>query len=48
LHTGSTPIADQSTTGAILMGECLVMALAIFAWDAARHCVSGFGSLEPR
>jgi cytochrome c oxidase assembly factor CtaG len=29
---GITPIADQSTAGAILMGECTIMALAIFAW----------------
>jgi hypothetical protein len=25
-------IANQSTAGAILMAECMVMALAIFAW----------------
>jgi hypothetical protein len=25
-------IANQSTAGAILMGECMVMAPAIFAW----------------
>jgi putative membrane protein len=29
---GITPIADQSTSGAILMGECTIMALLIFAW----------------
>jgi cytochrome c oxidase assembly factor CtaG len=29
---GVTPIADQSTAGAILMGECMLMALGIFAW----------------
>mgnify|MGYP001112338650 CR=1 FL=1 len=29
---GIDPIADQSTAGAILMGECMLMALAIFAW----------------
>jgi putative membrane protein len=29
---GITPIADQSTAGAILMGECTILALAIFAW----------------
>ncbi|MBS1676780.1 MAG: cytochrome c oxidase assembly protein [Actinobacteria bacterium] len=29
---GIEPIADQSTAGAILMGECMLMALAIFAW----------------
>lgn len=29
---GITPIADQSTAGAILMGECTIFALAIFAW----------------
>ena len=29
---GITPIADQSTSGAILMGECTILALAIFAW----------------
>jgi cytochrome c oxidase assembly factor CtaG len=29
---GITPIADQSTAGSILMGECTLMALAIFAW----------------
>ena len=29
---GVTPIADQSTAGAILMAECMVLALGIFAW----------------
>jgi cytochrome c oxidase assembly factor CtaG len=29
---GIAPIADQSTSGAILMGECTILALAIFAW----------------
>jgi cytochrome c oxidase assembly factor CtaG len=29
---GITPIADQSTAGAILMGECTILALCIFAW----------------
>jgi putative membrane protein len=29
---GISPIGDQSTAGAILMGECTMMALAIFAW----------------
>jgi putative membrane protein len=29
---GIEPIADQSTAGAILMGECMVLALALFAW----------------
>lgn len=29
---GITAIADQSTSGAILMGECTVLALCIFAW----------------
>ncbi len=29
---GITPIADQSTSGAILMGECTILALLIFAW----------------
>jgi putative membrane protein len=29
---GISPIADQSTAGAILMGECTILALAIFAW----------------
>ena len=29
---GITPIADQSTSGAILMGECTILALGIFAW----------------
>lgn len=29
---GITPIADQSTAGSILMGECTILALAIFAW----------------
>ena len=29
---GITPIADQSTAGASLMGECTILALAIFAW----------------
>jgi putative membrane protein len=29
---GVTPIADQSTAGAILMAECMVLALCIFAW----------------
>jgi hypothetical protein len=29
---GITPIADQSTSGAILMGECTILALCIFAW----------------
>ena len=29
---GITAIADQSTAGSILMGECTLMALAIFAW----------------
>jgi cytochrome c oxidase assembly factor CtaG len=29
---GITPIADQSTSGAILMGECTLLALGIFAW----------------
>jgi hypothetical protein len=32
MANGIEPIADQSTAGAILMGECMVMALAIFAW----------------
>ena len=31
LH-GITPIADQSTAGAILMAECTFLALGIFAW----------------
>lgn len=29
---GITPIADQSTSGAILMGECTILALMVFAW----------------
>jgi cytochrome c oxidase assembly factor CtaG len=29
---GIEPIADQSTAGAILMIECMMMALALFAW----------------
>jgi putative membrane protein len=29
---GITAIADQSTSGAILMGECTFLALGIFAW----------------
>ncbi len=29
---GISPIADQSTAGAILMGECMLLALGIFAW----------------
>lgn len=29
---GITPIADQSTAGAILMAECTFLALAIFSW----------------
>jgi cytochrome c oxidase assembly factor CtaG len=29
---GITPIADQSTSGAILMAECTVLALIIFGW----------------
>jgi putative membrane protein len=29
---GITPIADQSTAGSLLMGECTILALAIFAW----------------
>jgi putative membrane protein len=29
---GITAIADQSTAGSILMGECTILALAIFAW----------------
>jgi cytochrome c oxidase assembly factor CtaG len=29
---GITPIADQSTAGAILMAECTFLALGIFAW----------------
>jgi len=29
---GITPIADQSTAGAILMGECTILALCIFGW----------------
>lgn len=29
---GIAPIADQSTSGAILMGECTILALCIFAW----------------
>jgi len=29
---GITPIADQSTSGAILMAECTFLALGIFAW----------------
>jgi putative membrane protein len=29
---GITPIADQSTAGAILMAECTFLSLAIFAW----------------
>ncbi|HEX4753745.1 MAG TPA: cytochrome c oxidase assembly protein [Solirubrobacterales bacterium] len=29
---GITPIADQSTSGAILMGECTILALCIFGW----------------
>ncbi len=29
---GIAPIADQSTSGAILMAECTFLALAIFAW----------------
>ena len=29
---GITAIADQSTSGAILMGECTILALGIFAW----------------
>jgi putative membrane protein len=29
---GIAPIADQSTAGSILMGECTILALAIFAW----------------
>jgi cytochrome c oxidase assembly factor CtaG len=29
---GITPIADQSTSGAILMGACTILALMIFAW----------------
>ena len=29
---GISPIADQSTAGSILMGECTMLALAIFAW----------------
>ncbi len=29
---GIAPIADQSTAGAILMGECTMLALGIFAW----------------
>ena len=29
---GVSPIADQSTAGAILMTECMLLALAIFAW----------------
>lgn len=32
MANGIEPIADQSTAGAILMGECMLMALAIFAW----------------
>jgi cytochrome c oxidase assembly factor CtaG len=32
LAHGIEPIADQSTAGAILMVECMVAALAIFAW----------------
>jgi cytochrome c oxidase assembly factor CtaG len=30
--SGVAPIADQSTAGAILMVECMMMALGIFAW----------------
>jgi cytochrome c oxidase assembly factor CtaG len=29
---GISPIADQSTAGAILMIECTILALCIFAW----------------
>jgi putative membrane protein len=29
---GISAIADQSTAGSILMGECTILALAIFAW----------------
>lgn len=29
---GIDPVADQSTAGAILMVECMILALAIFAW----------------
>jgi hypothetical protein len=29
---GITAIADQSTSGAILMGECTFLALGVFAW----------------
>jgi len=29
---GITPIADQSTSGAILMAECTILALCIFGW----------------
>ncbi|HEX3736573.1 MAG TPA: cytochrome c oxidase assembly protein [Solirubrobacterales bacterium] len=29
---GITPIADQSTSGAILMAECTILALCVFAW----------------
>jgi len=29
---GIAPIADQSTAGAILMTECMLMALGVFAW----------------
>ncbi len=32
IAAGITPIADQSTAGSILMGECTILALAIFAW----------------
>lgn len=29
---GITPIADQSTSGAILMAECTILALCVFGW----------------
>ena len=32
IAAGIEPIADQSTAGAILMGECTILALCIFAW----------------
>jgi cytochrome c oxidase assembly factor CtaG len=32
LSHGLDPIADQSTAGAILMVECMLAALALFAW----------------
>ena len=32
LSHGLSPVEDQSTAGAILMVECMVMALALFAW----------------